>query len=110
MRKPAQNMEDGARKMEESFAGWFGVGCGVMRLGAAGAGLGDDEAAGGGQEDGGEEAFGFHGFGGVADDFVVGAGVVHEDEAVGIDLGEEALYFLLADGHIGVREEEVDGA
>ena len=46
-----------------AWAGW--------PLAATDAGLGDGEAAGGGQEDDGEQAFGFHGAGGVADDLVV---------------------------------------
>src|ERR1700678_3684027 len=40
----------------------------------------------------------------------MGAGVVHEDDAVWIDLREEAFDLLLADGHVGVGEEEVNGA
>ena len=62
-----------------------------LPLAAAGAGLGDDEAAWGGQKDDGEQSLGLHGARGIADDFVVRAGVVDQDDAVRVDLREEAL-------------------
>jgi len=79
-------------------------------LAAAFASLGEDEAAWGGEEDTGDQALGFEREGGVADGFEVGAGVVQEDEAGGADLGQEAFDLGLADGHVGVGEEDVDGA
>jgi hypothetical protein len=81
-----------------------------LALAASGAGLRDDEAARSGQEDYREQAFGFHGASGVADDFVMRARVVDEDDAVWVDLWEEPADFLFADVGVRVGEEEIDGA
>src|SRR5208283_852705 len=79
------------------------------RSGAADAWLRNHQAARRGQQDDRDEAFGLHLQRGVADGFEVGAGVVHEDDAVGVDLWEKSLDLGLADGQVGVGEEEVDG-
>ena len=38
------------------------------------------------------------------------AGVMHQDQAIGADLRQEAANFPLADGHIAVAEKKIDGA
>ncbi len=87
-----------------------GDGGDVFGLLAAGAALGDDDSAGSGEQDGGDEAFGFEAEGGLADDLEVRAGVVDDEDAAGIELGKQAANLGFAIGEVAVAEEEVDAA
>src|SRR5450755_2258990 len=63
-----------------------------------------------GQEHGRDQALLFELQCGVANDLQMGTGIVHQNQATGIDLREKSANFLLADGHVAVAEEEVDRA
>src|SRR6185437_13208292 len=69
-----------------------------------------DEAAWCRKKDAGKKSLRLHLEGCITNNFEVGAGVVHQDKAGGANLGQEAFDLSLADRHVTVGEEEIDGA
>lgn len=72
--------------------------------------LGEDEPSRRGKEEDGENTFAFQLEGGFADSLEMAAGVVYQNEPVGIHLREEAADLGFAEVGVGVGEEQVDGA
>src|SRR4029077_15337048 len=72
--------------------------------------LGDHQAAGRGQQDDGHQTFFFHAQSGFADGFQMRTGVVHQDQAVGIDVRQKVADFGLAQFGQRVAEKNVNRA
>ena len=83
---------------------------GALALGGALLRLREDQSARRRQQQDRKQSFALQVQRGFAYDFQMRAGVVHQDEPIRVHLRQEARDFLLADGHVAVGEEQVDGA
>ena len=98
----------GDRRLHRADAG--GDAQGALALGRTLPRLRDDQSARRGQQQDGEQALALQAESRFAHHFQVRARIVHQDEPIRIHLRQEAHHFLLADGHVAVGKEQVDGA